>query len=174
MLAPLRLIAGQGAPANERANNHRHAAGPKLRSSLFLMEQPADLGPQSRGHARFSRAIRTPRSRPAAEDERFGAKALNPWHLGCGLLQVGKGDSMPPGLPTGWVGVRSAAPRHSTRGVGCHPRCIWLVYGYDLPWGAVPMGDVPWMRDTPTVYGRQRVGTALRSGSARNDQCSES
>ena len=34
------------------------------------------------------------------------------------------------------------------------------------------MGDVPWIRDTNTVHGRQRVGSALVIGSARNDRCS--
>ena len=36
------------------------------------------------------------------------------------------------------------------------------------------MGDVPWMRDTNTVHVRQRVGSALVIGSARNDRCSNS
>jgi len=89
------------------------------------MEQRAALGPPRRGHAWFDRAIRTSRGRSAAEHERSGAKALPPWHLGCGLLQVGEGGSIPPGLPTGWVGVRRAALPHSTRGVGCHLRCAY-------------------------------------------------
>ena len=38
----------------------------------------------------------------------------------------------------------------------------------------IHMRDVPWMRDTNTVYARQRVGSALVIGSARNERCSKS